>query len=93
MNLARPLPRQIVCAAIRKNGLIICGARHFDEIMRGVIKAMPEPNYCKWEQGFIDQKGIFLTRQEAFTLAKERGQIQTKTGSPDIPTLISEDLY
>jgi hypothetical protein len=44
------------------------------------------------EQGFIDQLGVFLTRQEAFAIASERGQIKRRVGG-DEGKLFSENLY
>lgn len=43
------------------------------------------------EQGFIDQYGLFLTREEAFEVSERQGQL---LNTPTIPgTLFSEDLY
>jgi len=94
--------RVIVCAANRsiKSGKIICGARHWDSIMRqqvvfvvseGGVKSMPE----EWrgaEQGFIDQYGVWITREEAWKIAKAAGQIIWGADRPD-GQLFSEDLY
>lgn len=82
----------IVCAAIRNsNGGIICGPRHFDEIMRMQIDA--STYYWKHaEQGFVDQRGQFLTREQAHVIAKEAGQIIRRVGGDD-GKLFSENLY
>lgn len=47
------------------------------------------------EQGFIDQWGIFLNRQEAWKVAKAAGQILYRCGGDDSDggTLYSENLY
>lgn len=90
--------RRIVCAAIRIRGaeadLIVAGARHFDSVMHGQLAHMVYLNpgaAKKADQGFIDQFGLFLTREEAFKVAEENGQLLNK---PTIPgTLFSEDLY
>lgn len=88
------IPLHVVCAAIRTmpGGLIICGARHYDDIMRSMI------NQCggrdAWlgcEQGFIDQFGRFMTREEAWIAAEKAGQIKREVSSPW--TLYSENLY
>ena len=84
-------PQQVVCAAVRGHGVIVCGARHFDKVMRLVIDKYVG-SYRGWEQGFIDQKGQFLTRKEAFLLADKRGQIKQSPMAPD-GVLISEDIY
>lgn len=88
--------RRVVCAACRLGDVILAGARHFDTVMHSQLQPMSinESETCMLggaEQGFIDQFGIFLTREEAFILAAEKGQIK---GRPNIPgTLFSEDLY
>lgn len=84
MNLPKPIPNsdspppRIVCAANRHNQslIIVCGARHFDSVMEHVIKhngGYPYWNDC--ECGFIDQYGNFYTREEAWIVANENGQI------------------
>ena len=104
------LSRQVVCAAIRhrKTGLIVCGARHMDDIMRAQIRAIFPIRYflwkrvlrhfrcgnpfTRWDQGFIDQKQVYLTRTQAWELAVEAGQIQWAKDRPP-GELFSEDLY
>ena len=87
--------RVVVCAAIRrKDGKVVCGARHFDAAMRGqILVGGKRPK--KWlsaEQGFIDQFCVFMTREEAWKVASVAGQI--KYGREySIGTLYSEDLY
>jgi hypothetical protein len=74
--------------------MIVCGARHFDPIMRATIKAMGMAT-VGWEQGFIDQYDNFLTRKEAWTIADKMGQIRRPTGFEDFlharPTKIGDD--
>ena len=82
-------PQYVVCAAIRKDNLIICGARHFDSIMRNQIKLL-NLDFCNWEQGFIDQYQTFLTREEAYTIAAKNNQIKQPIHNN---TLFSENLY
>ena len=75
-----PFPNQVVvCAAMRKDEVIVTGARHFDPIMR-VLVALTCKGHVGWEQGFIDQRGQFLTRQEAWRIADANGQIRRPTG-------------
>ena len=92
------MTKRIVCAAIRNaKGRIITGARHYDGTMHTTL------NYCTdfadWQdhsqitQGFIDQKGNFLTREEAFEVAAGNGQIIRICGSEDKRRLYSENLY
>lgn len=84
--------RRVVCAAIRDaTGQVVCGARHFDPGMHraiGCLMGFTKP----WEQGFIDQHGEFLTREEAFVIAGDAGQIIRRVGG-DSGRLFSENLY
>jgi hypothetical protein len=82
----------IVCSAVRDStGQIVCGPRHFDQSMVRTIKSMlsyTEP----WEQGFVDQWGNFLTREQAWEIAWKNGQIKRRVGG-DGTKLYSENLY
>ncbi len=86
--------RRVVCAAIRKGDTLICGARHFDQTMHQQIERMHfnDPRFMRdAEQGFVDQWGEFMTREEAYMVARERGQF---LADPIHKTaLFSEDLY
>lgn len=88
-------PRVVVCAANRSlTGKIVCGARHWDSAMRSmtvVDKNLP-PEWRGAEQGFIDQYGQFLTREEAYIIAEKAGQIKYGPAHSE-GTLYSEDLY
>ena len=100
-------PRWVVCAAIRnKQGKILAGARHYDSVMRPwfirrlnwIGRLILRKNFIKareWyscEQGFIDQFGVFMDRQEAYQIALANGQV--KYGPEHSKgTLYSEDLY
>ena len=93
MARIRPLKRRIVCAAVKTNsGVVVCGVRHYDMVMHRVLAEMkfgqanPPP-----EQGFIDNRGEFLNRQEALKIADAAGQILNKTHPYD--QLFSEDIY
>lgn len=96
-DLSEPLYR-VACAAIREkeSGLIIAGVRHYDGIMRTMIRLIdPEritPSLYACEQGFLDNKGGFLTREQAWVIAEKAGQIRPHPSmKPGI--LHSEDLY
>ena len=87
---------KIVCAANKhvKGDIIILGARHFDKHMRSQIEAYNRsPKNQFWIQGFIDNKGNFLDRKEAYKVAKKANQIIKKTGAEGSEELFSEDLY
>lgn len=90
----RPKPI-VVCAAIRsKAGKIIAGARHYDEVMRQnfIVNGERPKEWWGCEQGFIDQFCNFLTREEAWKIAEENGQIRNRCGG-DNGVLYSENLY
>ncbi len=89
------LPRLVVCAAmLMKDGSIVTGIRHFSNEMRAVMRLAygAEGYHLKVaDQGFVDQKGVFLTREEAWVVAEAAGQIRRVTGAKG--ELYSEDLY
>jgi len=93
-----PKPRVVVCAANRNKvtGAIVCGARHFDQVMRSQINAITgDKQDLDWvgsEQGFIDNFGKFLTREEAHKIAYWNGQRKYRCGG-DKDKLFSENLY
>lgn len=97
-RVERIVVRRVVCAACRSGELIIAGARHFDSVMHRQIAAIaPEkkPKPSQWEQGFIDQFGVFMDRKEAMQVAKAAGQpidIERGCGGSET-TLYSEGLY
>lgn len=93
-NIVKP-QQVVVCAACRKDDVIVAGARHYDKVMRSQLKAMNEPTPVEWEEGFIDQFGDFLTREEAMEIAQAAGQkvdVERGCGGQQ-NTLYSEGLY
>lgn len=87
--------RVVVCAAIRsKTGKIVCGARHFDEVMRGqfLVDGKRPEEWVGCTQGFIDQFCVFMDRTEAWKVAEAAGQIKFSCGYLN-GVLFSEDLY
>lgn len=92
------IERFVVCAANRFGDVLVLGARHFDMTMHNMIAKIEQPylpsSPSKWEQGFIDQFGVFMDRKEALQVATSAGQINSrrkKTFPED--KLFSEDLY
>ena len=85
-------PVLVVCAAIKIDGVVYPCRRHADAPVR-------------WEagdDGFIDNLNRFITREEAYAIAHEQGQIRVyppkhylkhcrATGRK--PALFSENLY
>lgn len=89
-----PNNRRIVCAAVLyKDGTMLVGPRHFDSIMRLQYKrfGIKDPE-SESQQGFVDQYGVFLTREEAYVVAKRQSQIIRRCGGDD-GRLFSENLY
>lgn len=84
----------IVCAAIRNDqGHIICGPRHYDQIMRAQLRLLPDHLLTTFkEQGFVDQFGKFYCRYQAWKIATENQQIKQRVGG-DNECLYSENLY
>lgn len=89
---------KIVCSAIKfhinkdgvDNDVVLCGARHHQIFMQLVALGFnPKEGYKEIEQGFVNTKGEFLNRKDAYKVALEAGQIKVK----DSEELMSEDLY
>lgn len=86
--------RMIVCASHRYAcGSIIAGVRHYDNVIRR--QANKQNLWTPAEQGFLDNRGEFLTRTEAWKVAEAAGQITRRVGGDkaDGGTLYSENLY
>lgn len=88
-------PQRVVCAALRLNsGEMIVGVRHFCPIMQAQINQnlLKADMWKRAEQGFVDQYGQFLTREDAWRVAEAEGQIIRRVGG-DGNQLFSENLY
>jgi hypothetical protein len=87
----------IVAAACKYGDVIITGARHYDKVMHGQLKAFSEDSELRLIrrgeviQGFIDNRGDFHNREDALKIAILAGQIKYKH-SPE-NELFSEDIY
>lgn len=91
-------PQQIVvCAACRYGLLILCSARHWDKVMNDqylLAKATGAyPHTSRFDQGFINQFGEFLTRKEALKIVQENGQPYSPKRNGSNLELYSEGLY
>lgn len=87
-------PPVVVCAACRRGDLVVCGPRHFDATMRRLVNAMGLREATGWEQGFVDQSGRFLTREEAMVVVRASGQaFDPARNGGDGSALYSEGLY
>ena len=90
-------PQQIVvCAACTDGATVAAGARHWDSVMRSQVHAISREKtkpLSQWEQGFIDQFGDFLTREEAMQIVKDNGQPFDIDRNRGDSVLFSEGLY
>jgi hypothetical protein len=71
---------RIVCAAIRaEDGELLLGIRHYSKDMIVNITNRKDGEKFKRrgdkDQGFVDQWGVFFSREEAYQIAKNNGQI------------------
>lgn len=96
--------RRIICAACCHKDhteVIILGVRHWDRLMQTMFKHVVNSPFSPilalqgkdFIQGFIDDKGKFLDRKEAFKVATAAWQILKKPGPEGSDKLYSEDLY
>lgn len=60
-------PRYVVSAVCKYEDVIVCSPRHYDMTMRNQLKLLPEGAFNKHRaiQGFVDQYGTFMSREEA----------------------------
>lgn len=71
--------RVVSMAANIIGGRLIVGNRHFCPIMQMQIDALGldrGEHEVRTDQGFVDQWGIYMTREEAWEVAKKAGQIK-----------------
>lgn len=86
--------QRIVCAANKSDIGLLIGVRHYDQFMQDQLRFKLDFG-DHWKQGFIDNSGNFLTRQEAWKVAEAAGQIIRRVGGDDANggTLYSENIY
>lgn len=87
---------RIVAAALQhKDGRVVVGVRHYDELMIGVLKQLPDFMTAGWraaDQGFVDNHGVYWTREDAWIIAEAAGQIIVSEGTRR-GVLHSEDVW
>lgn len=89
-----PERRMVVCAACKMGDLVVMSPRHWDIPMHWTaahLKGTLELRLA--EQGFVDQWGVFMTREEAYQVAKRQGQIRYPENGNGSEKLFSEMLY
>lgn len=98
---ADPVQRRVVAAAIRAaDGSVLIGIRHYSRDMHAQIQHRKDgQKFVRRhdpDQGFVDQFGVYMTREEAYRVALAAGQIIR----PDLcgraldgPKLYSEGIY
>lgn len=90
------LGRRVVCAANRySGGILLLGVRHHDALMNAQLRhyrllGLIGPK-AVGEQGFVDNQGTFLSRDEAWEVATASGQILRRVGGNDRGRLFSEN--
>lgn len=93
--------RRVVCAAIRGiDGRILLGVRHYSRDMHDQIRYRVDGKNFEHrhdeDQGFVDQHGVFMDREEAYRVAEAAGQIvrpEACGNGLNGPKLYSEGLY
>ncbi len=95
--------RRVVCAAIRAaDGSVLLGIRHYSRDMHAQIQARGMMDGQKFirrmdeDQGFVDQYGVFMSREEAYRVAEASGQLRYPEACGNGlngPRLYSEGLY
>ena len=93
--------RRVVCAAIRAaDGEVLIGIRHYSRDMHRQIEQRHDgakfTHRHDEDQGFVDQWGAYMTREEAHTVATDAGQIVYPYAcgeGVDGPKLYSEGIY
>ena len=93
--------KRVLCAAIRADdGTFVVSMRHYDEGMLDSVAKRPDKGkfYHRGgrDQGFVDSSWQYLTREEAYIVAMDAGQVLTERACCDGPNgrqLFSEALY
>lgn len=99
--MAERTQRRVVCAALRaSDGRLLLGIRHYSRDMHEQLARRDDRNRFQHlldeNQGFVDQFGVYMTREEAYRVAEAAGQIihpEACGQGLDGPKLYSEGLY
>jgi len=97
-------PEHILCSAIDYHFTIVCGRRHSDcyDIIKNLYRMYtgkptdPDDLPDRDKQGFLTSRNRFVSRKEAFVIAKTNNQFCHNIHDSDDEEeniLISEDLY
>lgn len=87
-------PEFILISAIDYKGILVTGYRHSDCIDFAIEHIDNNVNRQNSICGFLTSKNRFVTRKEAFEIAKKQNQIWHKLhNGVDENILVSEDLY
>ena len=93
-------PRKVVCSAVvvTKNSgeeVTLVGIRHWDKFMRSQAFAFDCTKDCYREekQGFLDQWGIYMSREEAMQVVIASGQPFDLERNCDDEILYSEGVW
>lgn len=92
---SRPQPRGIVAAALRINDVTLsmpAPARHGDLFAALVGLGIDIHNVDHVDQGFLDHRGLYLSRTSAKIVANRFGQV-TRGSLERMPELYSEDIW
>ena len=92
------MEQRVVCAAMRcrKTGKIVASVRHWDKICNQYFDSKEDAIFeFDDEQGFLDNRWNFLTREEAWKVAVGACQIIRRVGGDTANggRLYSENLY
>jgi len=93
LQLKKDMPIETYLPKNLDRGIVFNGHRHGQCIYtKCAITGLRDAESGENEQGFLTSKNRFVSRKEAFIIAKEQGQIidLSKTRNE---TLYSEDLY
>lgn len=91
--------RRVIAAANKYGDLILVGTRHGSPAMGNQMRAIREDriidaeNMGKSIQGFIDNHDVFMTREEAYIVARDAGQLNMLRIKGDSDELFSEDIH